>query len=542
MTTVRWGRIVCIIIVAFLMRSAPAYSQAQKKVQSAISYIADSTVYVDAGREQGMAVGDTLHVVHARKEIGVVVITAVARYSSAAQIVVQRVPFAVGDKAVAQLELVGGALGRVGPDTVQAAAASMPPLPAADRPASAPAENIVRGRIVLQYNAILAEESKFNMNQPAASARLSVANLWGTGMRLSLNARSYYDLSNYYAIYGSRNGLESRAYELSLVQDSPDATVGYGLGRLSSRYVGGMGSFDGAQFYYRIGKFTAGVLGGAQVVDRTLTFSQSATKGSFFLNYHDGTDVFHQYDGTIAYGRQMVGSNLDRQFLYLQNTLSLGARLMVYESSEIELNDIANGIRTSAFKFSNTFVNVNYQPNDWLSTNAGYDALRSVYLFETMRSIPDSLFDRSLAQGFRASATVFLPLSMTISAHARYGSRQGGYRDSHSLGGSLRVYDLFDSDIDAGIRYTNFVGAYADGNNIALELDRSFGSSLSAGLRYDRNTYNVSLLRQVYMTQTATADVFYKISSDWFTSLSGDYIYDPTMNSFRLYVELGFRY
>jgi hypothetical protein len=535
-------KIVCVVAVAFLANGAIVRAQQKKEVRWKISYIAGATVYVDAGREQRVAVGDTLHVVRSQKKIGIIVITAVSGVSSAARIVVQHERFVVGDEAVERPGIGNIDHAGVRADSSENTKGTLQENTTATQLPPAPAENVLSGRVSLQYNAIFAEESKFNMNQPAASFRFNVANLMGTGMRLSLNARSYYDLSNYYVMYGRRNGLNSRAYEVSLVQDSPDASFGYGLGRLSSRYVGGMGTFDGAQLYYRFDDFTAGILGGAQVVDRTLTFSQDGTKGSFFLNYHNGPDIFHQYDGTIAYGRQMVGSNLDRQFLYLQNSLSLGSRLMMYESSEIELNDITNGVRTSAFQFSNSFLNVNYQPADWLSANLGYDALRTVYLFETMKAIPDSLIDKNLKQGFRASATVHLPMSMTVSADARYGSRQGGYRDSHSFGGSFRTYDLFGSGIDGGIRYTNFVGAFSDGDNISLDLDRSFWQNLTVELRYEYNKYNVPLFQQRYITQTVSADIFYQFSSSWFTSFNGDYLYDPTMTSFQFYGELGFRF
>jgi hypothetical protein len=537
-----WFPMSSAVVTLLLLGVFVVHAQEKKEIQCSISYMAASSVYIDAGREQHIVVGDTLRVVRSQKEVGIIVVTAVARVSSAASIVAQELPFVVGDQAVAQLMVVHVGSENSRGDNLDSAKSTIRQNPREEEIAIAKPENVLSGRVAIQYNAIFAEESKFNLYQPAASVRLNIGNLLGTGMRLSVNGRSYYDMSNDYSIYGSKNGLESRAYEVSLVQDALDASFGYGVGRLTSRYVGGMGSFDGAQFYYRNADFTAGILGGAQVVDRTLTFSQNGTKGSFFLNFHHGTDVFHQYDGTIAYGRQMVGSNLDRQFLYLQNSASLGSQLMLYESSEIELNDIANGVRTSAFRFSNTFLNVNYQPFDWLSTNAGYDALRSVYLFETMKMIPDSLIDRNLVQGLRVNATVHMPLSMTLSADARYGSRQGGYRDSHTLGASLRAYDLFGSDIDGGVRYTSFVGAYADGNNITLDLDRSFGRNLSAELRYEYNKYSVSLLQQFYATQTASADVFYRLSSSWFTSLSGDYIYDPTMTSFRFYVEFGFRF
>ena len=216
---------------------------------------------------------------------------------------------------------------------------------------------------------------------------------------------------------------------------------------MTSRFVGGMGAFDGFEFYYRQNEFTVGVLGGAQVNDPVSVLSNTGTKGSLFLNYRTGQDIFHYYDGTLAYGRQMVSNKLDREFLYIQNTFAVDPTLSFYESSEIELDEMTNGVITPAFNFSNTNVSANYYPVEWFSANLGYDATRPVYLFETMKSTPDSLFDKNLLQGYRATVTFHLPLSMTLSEMATYRAKQDTMRDAHTITTALRITDIFDTEI-----------------------------------------------------------------------------------------------
>ena len=76
--------------------------------------------------------------------------------------------------------------------------------------------------------------------------------------------------------------------------------------------------------------------GSSRDVPSSLNFG--GTRSAFFLNYHSGSDFFHQYDGTIAYGLQMVGGAIDRNFLYLQNSLSLESDLYLYETTEIDMS------------------------------------------------------------------------------------------------------------------------------------------------------------------------------------------------------------
>ena len=176
-------------------------------------------------------------------------------------------------------------------------------------------DNIVSGRVALQFNEMVANDSHYNLSQPAALFRLNIQNLFGSGMQLSMDDRSYYDPTNSYTQYGNTAGTEHRLYELSLRQERPDAPVGFGVGRMTSRFVGGMGTFDGFEFFYRQNEFTVGVLGGAQVNDPVSVLSNTGTKGSLFINYRTGPDIFHYYDGTLAYGRQMVNNKLDREFV-----------------------------------------------------------------------------------------------------------------------------------------------------------------------------------------------------------------------------------
>jgi hypothetical protein len=515
---------------------------AQERQTCSLTYILKSVVYIDCGYDKQIAVGDTLTIFHAGNEIGTIIVTAVSRLSSAARIIEQRVPFVAGDRAVEHRlanKETAAIISPVMPDSVSQSAINNRFMPNR-KPVSG--ENIISGRASVQYSNILAEDSRFNLSQPAAAIRLDIRNLMGTGMQFTMNERSIFDASDLYALYGKQSGLKNRLYEFSLQRDTPYAIVGFGAGRLVSRYVGGMGAFDGAQVYYRYDNFTTGVLGGAQVVDRSLALDQEGTKGSIFVNYHTGPDIFHQYDGTVAYGRQMKNARLDREFLYLQHGLSLGPDLSLYESSEIELNDIANGVRSSAFKLSNTFLIVHYTPMEIVSTNIGYDAARSVYLFESMKLIPDSLFDRNLFQGFRADVSVRLPYLITVSANARLGTKTGESKNSQMLGGDIRMIDVLVIDMNAAVRYGKITGPYSTASDFTFDVDRTFFRDLTATVRVNYYRMTVSTVLQTFTTLTLGGDVYYRISPMWFASLGGEYLIDNTMNSLRVVTELGIRF
>ncbi|MFZ4619400.1 MAG: hypothetical protein ACOYNS_02500 [Bacteroidota bacterium] len=520
-------------------------AQEKKELRYSVSYVAASVVYINSGREGNIAVGDTVKIFRERSQIGTVLITAVSKRSSSAQILNQVVSITMGDAAVLEKEVpVEPPPQSVVKRSEQDSAGTSVPVKADGKSSAVNAvdENIVTGRASIQYIGTLAEDSRLNLSQPSGVLRLNIQNLYNTGLVFSMYGRTSYDLSDIYSRYGTTSRIRNRLYDFSLQTGDPEAAFGAGVGRMSSEYVGGMGTFDGGQFVYRYNNFAAGFLAGARVQDRWIGVDGEETKGAFFISAKVGPDILHQYSGTFAYGRQMVQGNLDREFLYFQNFLMMGSEFSVYQSSEVELNDINNGVKEKTFKLSNTFLSVNYYPVDWLSTNVGYDGSRSIYLFETMKSFSDTLLDKNIMNGYRAGATFRLPYFMSISGNVSYRTKKGDARDSYTLSGSYRISDIMGSEIGADVRYADIVGVYSNGKNFTVDLDKTFFYKLSLALRYDYYNYTILSLKQTYTTHTATINSSYRFSRSLYSSLAVDGILDNTMNSLRVYAEIGIRF
>ncbi len=524
-----------LIALSFLALYMSASANVKKKF--AVTYVSGATFYINAGRSEGLGTGDTAKILHARIEIGSAVITAVADSSSSLRIISQSDKISIGDTVVSSIEAFEQQSGLMRQDTTQipVGAKIVPPSQ------ESPRENILSGRAAIEYYFISAEDAKFNLRQPAGMLMLNVSNLLGTGMVLSLDDHSYYDGINNYSLYGNSTGFQHDIYQVSLSRDIPGSSIGYGIGRMTSRFVGGIGTFDGAQLYYRVNDFTAGILGGAAAdVPSSLNFG--GTRSAFFLNYHSGSDFFHQYDGTIAYGLQMVGGAIDRNFLYLQNSLSLESDLYLYETTEIDMSQLSNGTQQTAFNFSDTYFSANYYPTSWLFANIGYDASRDVYLFQSMKNVPDSLIDRNILQGYRTSVTIHLPWMITVSANSTLNTRKDFLRDDHTLGGSVRASDIFGSDINAGVRYLDMVGVFSNGHDFSVDIDRTFFDRFSTTFRYDSYNISVSTLQQTYTTQTISGLLNFDFSSRLYSTIGVDDIIDATMNSVNAFAEIGFRF
>ena len=532
----------CILALMIAGVSLPA--QVKKEFAFPVSYVSSTTVYISAGKDDSLAIGDTLTIVRDTKTICTVVTVAVSRHSTASQIVSGKGPVLVGDTALITKTLM------ISKETPRDSLSSLLLISKKEsirqdeqrvQPIGAD-QNIVSGRAALQYSGVIAEDSRFNLSQPSTLLRLEVAKLFGTKLKFSMYGRSYYDISSNYNRFGDETRLKIRMYEFTFSDEQPDGSYGCTAGRVTSRFVGGLGTFDGGQLYYKIGEFTSGILYGAQVGDRTMSIDGDDRRGAFFLNYRSGSDFLHQYDGTIAYARQLFEGRLDREFIYLQNLATLGTQLNIYQSAEVETQEITNGERKTSPKLSNTFFSINYYPIQWLSANIGYDASTTVYLFETMKATSDTLIDRNYLQGYRANATVRFPYSVSLSVNGTFRSRKDDPRDARTLGGTVRMSGIAGSEINAGVRYMDIKGVYYDGTNITLDVDRSFLYSLSISLRFDYYTYTLLSNSQKYNTYTATGNINYRITREIYSALNFDQVWDSTMNSSRIYLEAGIRF
>ncbi len=530
-------RFVSVAIVLLGGGVLPAIAQRDGTV---VSFVTASTIYVEAGRTAGFAAGDTLHITRHDTTVALAVIFSASEHYSAATIVARYQAVSPGDiaiNAVAQTRGSPATETRARIDTTRT-------LPAyfASQVLSEQSHTTVKGLVSVEYMGIFAESSRLNLQQPAARVQLTVRNLLGTGMSLQIYDRSTYDHANVYGMYNHTSGFEHRLTLLSLQHDAPADILGFGLGRQASSYVPALGLFDGVAARITVGELTAGFAGGADPQGLALGSSPHGSRGAVFLNYHHGDDLLHSYNGTLAYARQLHGGDLDREFLSLENRAFLGREWSIVQSAEIDLKQSSFGGVASAFSLSNMLVMANYTPTGRFSAYVGYDATRPLYLLESTRTLADSLLDRSVLQGFRATLSERFDDNVTGTATVAVDGKQGDARAGHQIGGSLRVTDLFRARVNSDIRFTNTSGPLSRTDNFMVDVDRTFGSSLSAALRFVYNRANISTVQQSYATYIGTVDLYYVFSRSHFASLMVDYVNDSTMNSVNVMFEIGVRF
>jgi hypothetical protein len=512
----------------------------QRSIRCRVTYCTSAQIYFDGGKEEGLSVGDTLVIARGDTSVGSAVITGISSHSSVSRALVTLLPPRIGDIGTLMKEGNLPALPPPVSDSTTVVSPLSPPSPPdVERK---PGENVLAGRVAFQYIGQYAEDSRLNINQPSLYANMKLENLGGTGMSLSLYGREYYDIGGPYLRYGDSTHSRFDLSELSLGLDRQTAALGFSAGRFISRYVTAIGALDGGELFVRQGHFTAGAIAGAGVQSRVMGIGGNQRSVGGFLAYHQGESIFDSYDASAAYVRQTVGGNLDRAFLSVQNSIAIGTNFNAYGSADVELKEMTNGVISSHPFMSSLLVFVNYVPTPWLSTNLGYDGTRSVYLFESMKGVSDSLFHEALNQGFRLNGTIRLGMGYTLTTEASVSSLAGDGGSSHTLGAGIRVTDIFSTRVFGSLRFRNVGGSFLNGSQSTIELGRNFFQHLDILLQYDSRSYSVDRLKQTYTTQTFSGNANFWISRNLYGTLGADYVLDNTMNGFQYFLECGYRF
>ena len=525
--------ITCALVLVGILAGAseaPAQTGQLRRINAAVTYVTPGTVYLNAGTVAGLQSGDTLTLVHAGTSSGRLVVNAVSSTTAAATLISTSVSAAIGDTA-----------------WVVKTVESSPPVQTSSpqqatrvkKPAST--ENIVTGRVGIQYAGAGVLLSKMDFSQPAVLLRLGIDRLFGSDITFTMYGRTYYDLSNQFSLYGQGSRMSTRVYEMSFAYDNPGSSFGYTFGRLLSPFLGGLGQFDGGQVFVRSGGLSAGVAAGTQADPRTSAVTLDYQKGAVFANYAWGGDVFTRSDATIAYGQQLYKGKFDRDFLYTQASIRPAQTLTFYQSSEFDLHDIIGGTRVSRIHLSSAFATLTYAPTRWLSLNAGYDATRLIYLFESMKAFPDSLINRELQKGIRGGFTLRLPMRTMLMTNATFRPTHD-VKNAHTINSTLRMSDIGSTEINAGVMYTTTISQYTRGSGYAFDLDRWIGTAVIVGGRLDRYWYTITAGNQHLSTTTATLNVNARLSQALYLLVNFDQVWDTLRKSQRVYFEFGVRF
>ncbi len=363
-----------------------------------VVYLAGGSVYVEAGRRDGIAEGDTLEVLRGARTIARLIVTAVSSRRAACDTFAVALAPGIGDPVrYTAAPAPAGTPASTAPVSLRppSSEAEAGATPRADGTAAKPRRGARgrpwRGRVALRYLSV-DPGAGGGYTQPALDVRADGRGAGATPLDLSVDLRSRRTYR------GDRQEDVARVYRALVAVGAPGERR-LTLGRQLSPALSAVSVFDGALFETAAhGRWRAGAFAGTQPEPVRYRPSGEIFEAGAFAEARATHGPRHSWTLTMGAVNSLAHGQVNRQFGFV-NGFFVRPKLMLTGTQEIDLN---TGWRRTmgdpALSFSSTFLSARAELLHGLTFSTGYDGRRSVRLWRD-RLTPETEFDDAYRRG-----------------------------------------------------------------------------------------------------------------------------------------------
>ncbi len=509
---------------------APPVAAASRAATTRVSYLAGGSVYLAAGRLDGLAEGDTLQAVGDGRLVAFLVVRFLSSHRAACDTLKAIAMPAVGDEVWYQARPVASTTTgspeespslaadttgmMVRADSSSAASGTAMAGPSGARSTARPGRRL-RGRVGARY-LLVDPGAGAGYSQPALDLRVDGANLGGVPLDFAVDVRSR---RTFHGAPGIADDGEARVYRMSATYHDARGRRRVTLGRQVSPSLAAVSLFDGALIETSGERWSGGIFSGAQPDPLSWAVSGDIVQHGGFIGLR-GRQGARRWSATTGGIASFDHGQVNRQFGFFSGSY-LDPRLSLSLAEEIDLGtNWKRLIGEPALSLTSTFASARAQLTHTVSLNAGYDNRRSVRLYRD-RLTPETEFDDRYRQGAWLGSALDLLGHVRLGADGRWsGGGTGG--DYRSWSANADVSRLPWLQADLRWRSTRFDGNTARGWLHAAGLGvRPWGQTrveLNGGQRDSED--GLSLVRTRVKWEGADLDV--GIAGHWYLLLSAE--------------------
>jgi hypothetical protein len=504
-------------LLAALLPQLALAQETLERTTFRIKYIAQGVVYLDGGRAAGLKEGEKLIVERegispvsettgpssASGVIAELRVISVAAASAVCETGSSTAPFQVGDLARVPREVVeeqkeeqrseritGGReypqliTFDAGDPVVEEARAAIP------RPPS-PEINRMRGRIGVEYSTILTRNNPSSTSSEiGVVARLNMTRIGGSFWNFTGYWRGRFTTLTGTAVPATVSDLINRTYTLSLQYNNPESRWVAGGGRLYLPWATSLDTIDGAYIGRKAGHHaTLGVFAGTTPDPTSYDYNPDGKRAGAFVNFQGGSFENWRYSSTFGVAISAIDWHANRQFSFMETSISFKRNLSLYDATEIDMPHtavIAPGgttgtppptTTTSTGGLNRSYVTLRYQPHPRLELDLNDTYFRDFPTFDP-QLVGTGLLDRYLFQGLSGGGRVHLPKKISVYADIGRSSRSGDSKNSWNKMYGVTLGDVWHTGLRADLRYSKFNSSFGSGDYKAVSLSRQLGERL----------------------------------------------------------------
>ena len=477
-----------------------------------VRYISGTNVYIDAGRDAGLAEGTKLvlkqdpskseaDTTNAAVEPGVVAkltIVAVASTSAVCEVQSSTRDLTAGDivslpDAEVEKLVAKNTLGNTRKypmvisftegdplDEEVRAALPRPPLPEV---------NQIRGRIGFDVSTIRQiGQGGGTSNSYGMVFRADFTRIFGTHWNLNGYWRGNLQ-TNSAASQQTLQDLINRTYLMNLTYINPDSHWTAGIGRLYLPWASSLEAIDGTYVGRQFGSHTVtGIFAGSTPDPSAWNYNPQRRIGGTFFNVHGGSFEQFRYSSTAGVGLEMLKWKVTRPFVFTENDFSYKRYFSVYHSMQIDRPTPNPSTPAVSTGLGQSMLSLRVQVHPRVTLDITDTYFRDVPTYDPLL-VGTGLLDKYLYQGINGGARIQFPRHIT--GYFSVGSSSDSSDPKSSLNKlfGATMSNIWKTGLTADARYSQFDSSFASGTYSTVSLSRDLLDSLRINLQAGRYSY-----------------------------------------------------
>ena len=547
-----------------------------------VKQIASGAVYLDGGSDDGLKEGMHLKVFRvapgqaqmSRQEVGDITVIAVASISAACEVKQGAQPIELGDTAELSYEDT---------QTIQVVRSSKSVRHAAQTVSftegdpldeelreyvphnPSPEVNKIRGSISFEQTAILDHTSGMQTTEEGLVVRMDMTRIGGSYWNFTGYWQGRLDSQSGAPQLQTLNDLLNRTYTIGFYYNNPNSRYVAGVGRFLLPWAPSLSTIDGAYAGRRLGKnFTTGIFAGSTPNPTAWNYDPNQQIAGSFVAYETGSYDTVRYTSTAGAAVNRSHWHPERQFLFFENTLSVGTKISIYH--DLEVDRLASALTSNGItnpRLARSFATVRVQPIKRLALDLSHNYFRDVPTFD-LRLLGTGLLDQFLFQGFSGGYRLDVYRGVTLySSIGRSKANQDTRAALNYMGGVVLprlplfiplppIPKLLPSLLDripmfptlalrTDLRYSKFTSSFAVGSYASITLSRQVTEKLHFDFQAGEQSIASPFISQT-RTKFGMATLDYLIGRHYIVGAGWTIYHGGTQNYDQTYANFGYRF
>lgn len=319
----------------------------------------------------------------------------------------------------------------------------------------------------------------------------------------------------------------------------PNSTTSLLFGRKINPKASSLGALDGLQAEKYFGNFYAGMLVGFRPDMVDFKFNSNLFQYGGYAGLKSENRLFIS-ETTLGLLEQENKGNVDRRYTYFQHSSTIGRKVNLFSSFEIDLYNKVNNVTTSNVRVTNLFVSMGYQFSRIMDLNVAYDSRKQILFYETMKTEIERLLDNDQArQGLRARLNIRPTqfINAGLSYNKRYQS--SGLNTSENINAYVNHSKIPGVGGRLSLNYNRNKSRYLESSIISIRHSRIFfHEKLEMDYYYRLVNYNYFTTESLSLQHYYGSSLLWRITPKITFTVLGEIATRTSDDSFRLNIRL----